>query len=87
MRAGFEVYRAFDTDARDNREALARNGKLTVPVLALGGVTSATGPLMEEMLREVAEDVTGFQVPGTAHWIPEENPQGLVDAVLSFTAA
>jgi hypothetical protein len=34
MRAGFEVYRAFDTDARDNRDALACNGKLTVPVLA-----------------------------------------------------
>ncbi len=29
MRAGFELYRAFDRDAEDNREALRRNGKLT----------------------------------------------------------
>jgi pimeloyl-ACP methyl ester carboxylesterase len=41
MRAGFELYRAFDRDADDNREALRRNGKLSVPVLAVG-VRSAT---------------------------------------------
>ena len=86
MRAGFEVYRAFDQDARDNREALERNGKLDVPVLALGGEISTTGPLMEEMVREVATDVTGEIVPGTAHWLAEENPAAFVDAVLRFTA-
>jgi pimeloyl-ACP methyl ester carboxylesterase len=86
MRAGFELYRAFDQDARDNREALARNGRLTVPVLALGGTISTTGPLMEEMVREVADDVTGEILPGTAHWLPEENPAAFVDAVLRFTA-
>ena len=26
MRAGFEVYRAFDRDVKDNRDALGRNG-------------------------------------------------------------
>ena len=31
MRAGFELYRAFDRDAADNRAALERDGKLTVP--------------------------------------------------------
>ena len=36
MRAGFELYRAFDQDADDNREALKRYGKLTVPVLVVG---------------------------------------------------
>lgn len=84
MRAGFEVYRAFDQDAEDNRAALARNGKLTVPVLAVGGGTSTTGGLAEDMMREVAEDVTGVRPPGTAHWIPEENPAALADAVLRF---
>jgi pimeloyl-ACP methyl ester carboxylesterase len=85
MRAGFEVYRAFDQDARDNREALERDGKLGFPVLALGGEISTTGPLMGEMVREVATDVTSEIVPGTAHWVPEENPRGFVDAVLRFT--
>ena len=48
MRAGFEVYRAFDQDAADTRAALARDGRLTLPVLAVGGMTSTTGALMEE---------------------------------------
>lgn len=84
MRAGFELYRAFDRDAEDNRAALERNGKLTMPVLAVGGATSTSGPLVEEMMREIAGDVTGLRVPATAHWIPEENPQAFVRAVLEF---
>jgi pimeloyl-ACP methyl ester carboxylesterase len=84
MRAGFELYRAFDRDADDNREALERNGKLTVPVLAVGGATSTSGPLVEEMMREVADTVTGVRVSRSAHWIPEENPTELVAAVLEF---
>jgi pimeloyl-ACP methyl ester carboxylesterase len=86
MRAGFELYRAFDRDAEDNRESLRRHGKLTIPVLALGGEISTTGPLMGEMAREVAEDVTATILPGTAHWLAEENPEAFVDAVLTFTA-
>ena len=84
MRAGFEVYRAFDRDAADNRAALARNGKLTIPVLAVGGAISTSGALVEEMMREVAEDVTGVIVPRTAHWVPEESPEVFVRAVLDF---
>jgi pimeloyl-ACP methyl ester carboxylesterase len=87
MRAGFEVYRAFDRDAEDNRAALRRNGKLTIPVLAVGGATSTSGPIVEEMMREVAENVTGLRVPGTAHWIAEENPDAFVSAVLEFVGA
>jgi pimeloyl-ACP methyl ester carboxylesterase len=83
MRAGFEVYRSFDQDAADNRATLERHGKLTIPVLAVGGEISTTGPLVEEMMREVAEDVTGVIVARTAHWIPEESPDALVRALLA----
>jgi pimeloyl-ACP methyl ester carboxylesterase len=84
MRAGFELYRAFDRDAADNRAALARNGRLVIPVLAVGGETSTSGPLVEEMAREVAEDVTGLRVPRTAHWVAEENPGDFVRGLLDF---
>jgi pimeloyl-ACP methyl ester carboxylesterase len=84
MRAGFELFRAFDQDSADNREALRRNGKLSTPVLAVGGATSTTGPLMEEMLREVADNVTGLRVPRAGHWIAEENPTELTAALLKF---
>ena len=75
VRAGFELYRAFDRNAIDNREALKRNGKLTVPVLAVGGATSTSGPVVEEMMHAVADQVAGPGFPEAAHWIPEENPR------------
>ena len=84
MRAGFELYRAFDQDSADNRGALSRNGKLTIPVLAVGGTTSTSGPFVKEMMREVAEMVTGLRIPGAAHWIPEENPRELAAGLLKF---
>jgi pimeloyl-ACP methyl ester carboxylesterase len=87
MRAGFELYRAFDQDASDNRAALAAAGKLTIPVLAVGGEKSTSGALVEAMMREVADDVTGVIVPRTAHWVPEEQPEAFVSALLEFAGA
>ncbi|MBV8212920.1 MAG: alpha/beta hydrolase [Verrucomicrobia bacterium] len=84
MRAGFEVYRAFDRDIADNREALKQNGKLTVPVLAVYGSISNTGRGVEEMMREVANDVTGVRIPDTAHWIAEENPAFFAAVLVEF---
>jgi pimeloyl-ACP methyl ester carboxylesterase len=86
MRAGFEVYRAFDRDAEDNRAILKKNGKLTIPVLAVYGAISNAGPLVERMLHEVAKQVTGLEVPGTGHWIAEENPGGFTSGLLEFLA-
>jgi pimeloyl-ACP methyl ester carboxylesterase len=84
MRAGFELYRAFDRDGEDNRATLKRAGKLTIPVLAVGGAVSTTGPLMGEMMREVAENVVDFRVPRTGHWIAEENPDALMERLRPF---
>ena len=82
MRAGFELYRAFPEDVRDNK-ALMR-ARLEMPVLAMGGTHSTSGPLIEEMMREVANDVTGALVPDAAHWLPEENPEFVIDRLLAF---
>jgi pimeloyl-ACP methyl ester carboxylesterase len=84
MRAGFELYRSFERDGDDNREALRRNGKLKIPVLAIWGVISNSGPLLEEMMRGVSENVIGLQIPKSAHWIAEENPTALVAGLISF---
>jgi pimeloyl-ACP methyl ester carboxylesterase len=86
MRAGFEAYRAFDRDAQDNHDALKRNGKLTEPVLAVYAAVSNSGPLVEEMMREVADNVTGLRIAGSAHWIPEENAAALASGLLEFLA-
>jgi pimeloyl-ACP methyl ester carboxylesterase len=84
LRAGFELYRAFDRDIEDNRQGLAERGKLTLPVLAVGGQASTTGPLMVDMMREVADNVTELRVPNAAHWIAEENPTALVEGLITF---
>jgi pimeloyl-ACP methyl ester carboxylesterase len=84
LRAGFELYRAFDRDIEDNRQWLAEHGKLTIPVLAVGGEASTTGPFMAEMMQEVAGHVSELRVPQAAHWIAEENPQALAEGLIGF---
>jgi pimeloyl-ACP methyl ester carboxylesterase len=84
MRAAFNLYRAFDQDVADNRAALARAGKLDIPVLSIGGAASTTGPVLESMIREVANNVRGILMQEAAHWIAEENPEGTLAAITDF---
>lgn len=85
MHAGFAQFAAFDQDAIDNRAFLAANGKLTMPVLALGG-KSSFGAFMETIAQAAATNVTGGIVPDSGHWIMEENPAATVKLVTAFLA-
>src|SRR5665213_3296785 len=62
MHDAFEQFAAFDQDATDDQALLAR-GKLTMPVLALGGEKSA-GTGEADILRLVAVNVTAGVIPG-----------------------
>jgi pimeloyl-ACP methyl ester carboxylesterase len=84
MRAAFELYRSFDQDASNLVRAMSEHGKLAMPTLAIGGEISGVGPLMLETVQEIAEKATAVTVPGTGHWVPEENPEGFCDAVTRF---
>jgi len=86
MHAGFAQFAAFDQDAIDNRGFLAARGKLTMPVLALGGEKSF-GDQMAAIMRSAATNVTGGIVPGSGHWIMEENPDATVRLVTAFLDA
>src|SRR4051812_45086115 len=77
MHSGFAQFAAFDQDAVDNREFLARGGRLKMPVLAVGGEKSF-GPMMATVMRAAADDVTEGIVPESGHWIMEENPRATV---------
>ena len=68
----FEQFKAFPQDGVDNR-AFRAKGKLTLPVLALGGEKSY-GTHMKAELDDVAVNVKGGVVPDSGHWIIEENP-------------
>ena len=79
MHSGFSQFAAFDQDASDNKAFLAR-GKLTMPVLAVGGEKSF-GPTMAVVMRAAATDVEEKIIPGSGHWLMEEQPVATVAAV------
>jgi pimeloyl-ACP methyl ester carboxylesterase len=82
MHAGFSQFAAFDQDAIDDRALLAR-GKLTMPVLAIGGEKSF-GPMMAVVMRAAATNVTEGVIPAAGHWLMEEQPDATSDAVIAF---
>ena len=84
MRAGFELYRAFPQDAKDNREMLERGGKLKVPAAALNGEMSLLLKVAEEQTKEFYDNVEVLTVPKSGHWTAEENPEAFVDTVVKF---
>lgn len=87
LRAGFEYYRNIPTDIAQNEALLKRDGKLAMPVLALGGAQSwGRGMEAAESCRRVAHDVRSGVVEGAGHWIPEEQPQELARLLLEFFA-
>ena len=82
MHSGFAQFAAFDQDAIDNRAFLAQ-GKLTMPVLAVGGEKSF-GTMMATVMRFAASNVHEAIIPDSGHWIMEENPQATIQIVRSF---
>jgi pimeloyl-ACP methyl ester carboxylesterase len=82
MHAAFEQFKAFDQDAIDNK-AFVVKGKLTMPVLAVGGEKSY-GPMMATVMRAVATNVTEGIVPSSGHWVMEENPSATIKLITDF---
>jgi pimeloyl-ACP methyl ester carboxylesterase len=86
MRAGFSYYRALPQDAADNQAIVARF-KLPMPVLAIGGDKArGRGREPEESLRRVATNVRGAVIADCGHFVPEEQPARLSEALLAFFA-
>ena len=87
MRAGLAYYRAIPQDIADNQAAVA-DGKLAMPVLALGGGESfGRRELTLESMRRVADDVRGGVIEGAGHFLPEEKPDEIAERLLAFFAA
>ncbi|TWB21841.1 pimeloyl-ACP methyl ester carboxylesterase [Nitrospirillum amazonense] len=85
MHAGFEQFKAFDQDVKDNQAFLAQ-GPLTMPVLAIGGDHSF-GPTMAVVARAAASTVQELVIPQSGHWLMEEQPAATVAAVRAFLDA
>jgi pimeloyl-ACP methyl ester carboxylesterase len=91
MRAGFSWYRA-NFDAAGLAQAKARAAKrLTMPVLALGG-SDGVGDSLRATIATIGDRVQGGAISprqaapadGCGHFLPEECPDELTEAVLKF---
>jgi pimeloyl-ACP methyl ester carboxylesterase len=83
MHDAFEQFGAFAQDAIDNKELLAKNGKLAMPVLAIGAEKSF-GTAMAADIRFVATNVTGAVIPNSGHWLMEEQPAATIAVIRDF---
>jgi pimeloyl-ACP methyl ester carboxylesterase len=83
MRAGFEVFRAFEQDARDF--AGFAKTKLKMPMLVLSG-EKASGEFLIQQGRLVADKVDGAVIKGSGHWLMDEAPDQVIPRLVSFFA-
>jgi pimeloyl-ACP methyl ester carboxylesterase len=81
MKAGFEVFRAFEKDA-DDFAGFAKT-KLPMPMLVLSG-EKAGGVFLIEQGKLVATNVDGVIVKGSGHWLMEEAPGQVIPMLVDF---
>jgi pimeloyl-ACP methyl ester carboxylesterase len=91
LRAQFEHFRAFPADAEQNKES-AKN-KITMPVLVLGGDIYPAlggdypGNFALSSTQALASNITGITVPLSGYWIPEEQPQFVIEQHSNISAS
>jgi len=81
MRAGFEIFRAFERDAQDF--ARFAQTPLPMPMLVLTG-EKASGDFLIQQGRLVATTVEGVVVRNSGHWLMEEAPGQVIPKLVEF---
>jgi pimeloyl-ACP methyl ester carboxylesterase len=79
MHDSFEQFGAFAQDAIHNQAFLAQ-GKLAMPVLAIGGDHSY-GPVLGTEIGFAATDVKSVSIADSGHWLMEEQPAATIAAI------
>jgi pimeloyl-ACP methyl ester carboxylesterase len=80
----FAQFAAFRQDAIDNQKFVAE-GKLTMPVLAIGGEKSFGIGFADE-IGFAAVNVRALSIPNSGHWLMEEQREATITAITSFLA-
>ena len=80
----FSQFAAFRQDAIDNQKFVAE-AKLTMPVLAIGGEKSFGQGFANE-IQFAATNVRGLSIANSGHWLMEEQPEAVMNAIMSFLA-
>jgi pimeloyl-ACP methyl ester carboxylesterase len=82
IRDAFAQFAAFRQDAVDNQKSVAE-GKLTMPVLAIGGEKSFGSGFATE-IAFAANDVRSLSIQDSGHWLMEEQPEAVMNAIMAF---
>lgn len=77
-------YRTHFIDAEHNTESAKQ--PLSIPVLAMGG-EGFLGPIVEQGMSALASDVHGEIIPECGHWVTEEQPEFVINALQKFFAS
>jgi len=86
MHSAFAQFAAFPEDARENLERLAKIRKLDAPVLAIGGDHSY-GTKMADVANAGFLQVRTVVIPNAGHWLMDEQPAAVIEAVDAFLNA
>jgi len=81
MKAGMEVFRAFEKDS-DDFAGFAKT-RLPMPMLVLSG-EKAGGNFLIEQGKLVATNVEGVIIKGSGHWLMEEAPGQVIPQLVDF---
>jgi pimeloyl-ACP methyl ester carboxylesterase len=80
MDAAFDYCRRILEDMEFNKREF--KGKLPIPLLAMGGQYAI--PTMGDSLRPYFENVTSVVIQDSGHFVPEEQPEQVAEALLTF---
>jgi pimeloyl-ACP methyl ester carboxylesterase len=82
LTGGFELYRTLEQDERHNTAATP----ISMPTLLLTaeGVLPSTRATVEPLMTQL---VRAVEVPGSGHWLPDENPDFVTEELLTFFGA
>lgn len=81
MKAGMEVFRAFEQDAKDF--AGFAKTKLHMPMLVLTG-EKASGEFLIGQGKLVDDNVEGVVIKGAGHWLVDEYPDAVLPKLVAF---
>lgn len=85
-RAAFSYYRAAFSESGLQLNRRRADTRLTMPVLAVGGQYSV-GEGMLNTMKLVAPDARGVNIPDAGHFVLEEKPVEVAEAILKFVRA
>lgn len=85
LRGGFAHFASVFEDL-DHFKAWNARGQLLMPILGIGGETAA-GTYIETGLSPLAASLQTAVIPSCGHWVAEEQPQALAEAILNLLNA